>query len=1216
MKMQTTAAFNNKSHHKLLIIFDGLYFTTLPSCMIKYFAACFLLFIAGISVAQVPVINSFSPVSGQAGSTVTINGTGFSATASNNKVYFGAARAAVTAATTTALTVTVPAGATFEPIRVKTDSLVGFSAFPFITTFSQGGGDPLPADAFGSPVDIAPMTKPAIADFDGDGRADIAGAITGNKIAVYINRSNADSISYQLRLTITGAFSNPVTGIMAADFSGDGKPELVAFASNSYQLFKNTSSNDTVSFATPTFLGSGGIYSMAAADIDGDGKIDLLSAFSSSSNAFSVQRNTSTGGNISFALPVRISFGSVPGGSGTIGADNLLIAMDVDGDRKPDVITKTRFWPPFLIYRNTSTPGTISFAANTPVISGGTGITGNGAFEMAMADIDGDNKPELAFTAQDSNFVAIYKNNSVVGNISYSAKMRFTTGYNPVGIAFNDMDGDSKTDLVVASYSNTLSILRNTSTTGTIAFDALRSYFSRSFAYANAFDVDGDAKTDILIATTPTLAPQYNAAVLKSYVFNPVITSVIPITASAGTPVTIRGNRFTGATSVSFGGVEAASFQVLSDTVIIAVVGNGASGNVSVGTPFGTGKFGGFTFSPPIPYIYSFSPMAGPVGTVVTIKGKNFSSSPGGNLVYFGSGKANVLAATDTTVTVLAPTGGSYQPISVYVSSTLLTAFSSFPFNTTFDSRITAFSNANFGDTVMYATPSHGQRIEAADFDEDLKPDLSASIYYDYSGVSVYKNSTGPTGKPLFLPAKNIDTYGAAPGGNATGGTNTAPVDIDGDGRLDMASMSNGANTVSIMRNISTADSISFAPKINFYAGLNPTSITCTDLDNDGKTDIAITNPYPSGRISILKNTSSPGNISFLPIIQFTAGSVPQQVLLEDFNNDGKKDMACTNYNVGNMSLFKNISTTGTIAFGTPVTKTTGAGPIRMAAADLNGDGLIDILVNNNTPKTISVFRNISTADTILFADKVDYAMPDYPIGITVADLDGDGKPDVLSGSNTFPLTLSVFKNISTIDTIMFAPRAAISKSSTPSWINTADVNADGKPDIILTNLNTDKITVIRNVIGDPLPVEVCPLADSFVLQSGITGSSYQWQVNTGSGFTDIADGVNYVGSDSVTLVIKNIPTSWYGYQYRCVADGGKSDTYQLKITARWLGAVNGAWENAANWACGHLPDRYTDVLINSGSVIVNSSVEIRSIRVSPAAGITIAENFEFKVLQ
>jgi hypothetical protein len=431
-----------------------------------------------------------------------------------------------------------------------------------------------------------------------------------------------------------------------------------------------------------------------------------------------------------------------------------------------------------------------------------------------------------------------------------------------------------------------------------------------------------------------------------------------------------------------------------------------------------------------------------------------------------------------------------------------------------------------------------------------------------------------------------------------------------------MATISNGVNLLSVFRNNSTADSISFELPVNFNAGQNPTNVSTADLDNDGKPDIAITNPYPSGRITVLKNTSKPGNISFAPQLEFLAGSVPQWVLLEDFDNDGKKDMACTNINANNMSVFRNISTPGTIAFANRTTRSTGTTPIYMAAADLNNDGLTDILVTNHSSKTISVFKNISTAAGIVFADKVDHSLPDFPGGLTVADLDGDSKPDVISGTNTSPSTLSLFKNISTTDSIILGPRSPIAKTFAPNSLYTTDVNGDGKPEIILTGLNTERIAILRNLIGDPIPASICPLADSAVLQAGVTGSVYQWQLNTGSGFANIANGPNYSGTDSATLVLRNVPSSWYDYQYRCVVDGRNSDTYSLKITARWSGAVNGAWENAANWTCGQVPDGNTDVLINAGRAIVNSNVEVRSLRVSPSAGVTVMAGFEVKVLQ
>ena len=71
-----------------------------------------------ITFAQVPVITSFSPTSAKPGIAVTLTGTNFNATASNNIVFFGATRATVTAASATSVTVTVPSEATYAPITL------------------------------------------------------------------------------------------------------------------------------------------------------------------------------------------------------------------------------------------------------------------------------------------------------------------------------------------------------------------------------------------------------------------------------------------------------------------------------------------------------------------------------------------------------------------------------------------------------------------------------------------------------------------------------------------------------------------------------------------------------------------------------------------------------------------------------------------------------------------------------------------------------------------------------------------------------------------------------------------------------------------------------------------------------------------------------------------------------------------------------------------
>lgn len=88
---------------------------------------------------------------------------------------------------------------------------------------------------------------------------------------------------------------------------------------------------------------------------------------------------------------------------------------------------------------------------------------------------------------------------------------------------------------------------------------------------------------------------------------SPSISGFTPVLAVEGAFVTINGTNLAGATAVSFGGTPAASYTVVSNTRIQAVVGNGSSGFVSVTTPGGTSSQNGFTFLA-TPGITSFSP--------------------------------------------------------------------------------------------------------------------------------------------------------------------------------------------------------------------------------------------------------------------------------------------------------------------------------------------------------------------------------------------------------------------------------------------------------------------------------------------------------------------------------------------------------------------------------------------------------------------------------
>jgi len=151
----------------------------------------------------------------------------------------------------------------------------------------------------------------------------------------------------------------------------------------------------------------------------------------------------------------------------------------------------------------------------------------------------------------------------------------------------------------------------------------------------------------------------------------------------------------------------------------------------------------------------------------------------------------------------------------------------------------------------------------------------------------------------------------------------------------------------------------------------------------------------------------------------------------------------------------------------------------------------------------------------------------------------------------------------------------------------------------------------------DSINVQLCPPIANTTLTSNVTGSTYQWQVNTGSGFTNIIEGGDYDSSKTASLNIFNIPSSWYGYQYRCIIGIDTSATFIIQFSDSWTGSVNSLWENPSNWSCGSLPDSNTDVIINSGLTnypVLNFNTSVRSLTINPNASFTIVPPYNLTI--
>lgn len=367
------------------------------------------------------------------------------------------------------------------------------------------------------------------------------------------------------------------------------------------------------------------------------------------------------------------------------------------------------------------------------------------------------------------------------------------------------------------------------------------------------------------------------------------------------------------------------------------------------------------------PVISDFAPYSGNAGTTITITGTNFDLTPANNLVKFGVIKAVVTSASSTQLTVTVPLSADYQPISVLNLTSGLSAVSNKRFMPGFSSCGT-LNSTNLAPKNEFFTDAVSFYNVYTDVDGDGRGDI---IYFN-SNILMMLLNIGSPGAPMF--------NGRAVFNQGSGNSNRISAgDLTGDGKPEIVTSNSTTHQFSVRINTSVPGTTSFNTPLDFNASVSyPDNSTIGDIDGDGKNDIIIVGRGPSPRISISRNTSSGGSISFATPVTFPLGSITNSSVatLSDIDGDGKPDIVLDGNSI---YVFRNTSTSGSISLSAMQSFPAAALCSGISIADLDGDGKPDVSVVNRSINSISIFRNTSASGSVSFATRVDHATTPYP---------------------------------------------------------------------------------------------------------------------------------------------------------------------------------------------------------------------------------------------
>ena len=264
--------------------------------------------------------------------------------------------------------------------------------------------------------------------------------------------------------------------------------------------------------------------------------------------------------------------------------------------------------------------------------------------------------------------------------------------------------------------------------------------------------------------------------------------------------------------------------------------------------------------------------------------------------------------------------------------------------------------------------------------------------------------------------------------------------DVDGDGDVDVIGASYYDSTLRWFENNGKG---TFTPRIISKAVNEGQGVTAADLDNDGDLDLA-TASSGDNTIAVFKNIERGVFCEIKEVVDNNATGA-RTVVAADLDGDGWLDLASASKDDNTVAWYRN---NGNGSFPSKTIISQGAestGAYSLVAGDIDGDGDQDLIVASNGNDHVSLWRNDGKGN---FVKTLIYGNADFVLSVTVQDFDRDGDMDVASAS-FFDGYIRWYENLDGEGRRWLTHKLYHEPLAQGHYVSSADLDGDGDYDLI-----------------------------------------------------------------------------------------------------------------------------------------------------------------------